>query len=68
MFQTLHPMFEQHDTELALVVDELVERIGTLGFAAPGACHAGDQVTVDLLVHRLERHQKSAWMLRSLLA
>ncbi len=60
-------MFEQHDTELALVVDELAECIGTLGFAAPGACQAGDQVTVDLLVHRLEAHEKTAWMPRSLL-
>ncbi len=61
-------MFEQHDSELALAVDEVGERIRTLGFAAPGAYQAGDQATADLPMRRLERHEKSAWMLRSLLA
>ena len=28
---------------------------------------AGDQVTMDLLAERMQRHEKSAWMLRSLL-
>ena len=49
-------------------MDEGAERFGTLGFATPGAYQAGDQATADLLVRRLEAHQKSAWMLRSLLA
>ncbi len=31
----LHPLFVQHDTELALVVGELAERMRPLGFAAP---------------------------------
>ena len=35
MFQTLHLMFETHYTELALAVDEIAERIRTLGFPAP---------------------------------
>lgn len=36
MFQTLHLMFETHYTELALAVDDIAERIRTLGFPAPG--------------------------------
>jgi len=36
MFQTLHVMFETHYTELALAVDDIAERIRTLGFPAPG--------------------------------
>lgn len=61
-------MFEQHDTELELVVGELAERMRPLGFAAPGACQAGDQATADLPMRRRERHRKSAWMLRRLVA
>ena len=37
MFQTLHLMFEQHYTELALAVDLIAERIRALGFPAPGS-------------------------------
>jgi len=33
----------------------------------PRAEKAGDQVTLDLLTQRLEVHEKTAWMLRSLL-
>src|SRR6476469_3428042 len=36
MFQTLHLMFEQQYTELALAVDLIAERIRALGFPAPG--------------------------------
>ena len=36
MFQTLHLMFETHYNELALAVDDIAERIRTLGFPAPG--------------------------------
>ncbi|MFC4700783.1 Dps family protein [Glaciecola siphonariae] len=35
-FRELHLMFEEHYTELALAVDEVAERIRTLGVAAPG--------------------------------
>lgn len=35
--------------------------------AFPVADAAGDQVTMDLLTQRLEFHEKTAWMLRSLL-
>lgn len=111
MFQTLHLMFEQHYTELALAVDAVAERIRALGYPAPGsyaafsrlssvkdaedvpkaldmvrelvAGHeavirtarnvvkvaeaAGDAVSADLATQRLEVHEKTAWMLRSLL-
>jgi starvation-inducible DNA-binding protein len=111
-FNTLHLMFEGQYTELALAVDQIAERIRTLGepapatyreFAAlssiaedadrPGAEEmvrrlelgqeavvrtarslfplvekAGDQPTADLLTQRMQVHEKTAWMLRSLLA
>ncbi|SDU13581.1 Dps family protein [Halopseudomonas salegens] len=111
MFQTLHLMFETHYTELAVAVDDIAERIRTLGFPAPGtykqfvelssikeeegvpeatamvrllveaheACartarkafpvcdKASDEPTADLLTQRLQVHEKTAWMLRSLL-
>ncbi|WP_445680806.1 Dps family protein [Radicibacter daui] len=37
MFQTLHLLFEQQYTELALAVDTVAERIRALGFTAPGS-------------------------------
>ena len=37
MFQTLHLMFEQQYTELAMAVDLVAERIRALGFPAPGS-------------------------------
>lgn len=36
MFQQLHLMFEQHYTELAVAVDDIAERIRSLGEVAPG--------------------------------
>ncbi len=112
MFQTLHVMFEEHYTELAMAVDEIAERIRAIGFPAPGsyaaylkltsiaeaegvpaatgmvadlvkahetvvrtargvlgsASEAGDDVTAELATQRLQIHEKTAWMLRSLLA
>ncbi len=112
MFQTLHLMFEQHYTELALAVDGIAERIRALGHPAPGsyaafaklttikeeenvpeattmirnlvAAHeavirtarslfpkvaeAHDEATADLVTQRLQVHEKTAWMLRALLA
>lgn len=111
MFQTLHVMFEEHYTELAMAVDQIAERIRALGALSPGsyrefsalnsvgededepnatemihrlvkaheavvrtaraafpaAEQAGDQATMDLLTQRLQVHEKTAWMLRSLL-
>ncbi len=112
MFHSLHTMFEDQYTELALAVDEIAERIRALGAPAPATYRefvalsavvedtdapdakemvarlvtahettahtirdtltiteaAPDQVSTDLLVRRLEVHQKTAWMLRSMLA
>ena len=111
MFTTLHLMFEQQYTELAMAVDEIAERIRALGFPAPGsgkqfsrlssieeetgvpaaeemirqlvkghetvartartvfklASKAGDEPSADLLTQRMQLHEKTAWMLRSLL-
>lgn len=111
MFNTLHLMFEQQYTELALAVDAIAERIRALGLPAPGSYkqfaeltrireesgapeatemirqlvadqeavvrtarevfpvvdQANDQPTADLLTQRMQIHEKTAWMLRSLL-
>lgn len=111
MFTTLHTMFEQQYQELALAVDEIAERIRTLGIFAPGSYStfkeltqideetgvpsaedmirqlvlgqeavvrtareifpvveaANDEPTADLLTNRMQIHEKTAWMLRSLL-
>jgi starvation-inducible DNA-binding protein len=40
MFNTLHLMFEQQYTELAMAVDLIAERIRALGFPAPGSYKA----------------------------
>lgn len=39
-FRELHLMFEEHYTELAVAVDDIAERILTLGVAAPGTYKA----------------------------
>src|SRR5690554_1824027 len=36
LFRELHLMFEEHYTELAVAVDDIAERIRTLGVPAPG--------------------------------
>lgn len=112
MFNSLHAMFEAQYTELATAVDDIAERIRTLGFPAPGTYAAyaklssikeeegvpsaeemirllvegqeavvrtargifplldkvNDEPTADLLTQRMQTHEKTAWMLRSLLA
>jgi starvation-inducible DNA-binding protein len=40
LFNTLHTMFEQQYTELALAVDQIAERIRALGHPAPGSYKA----------------------------
>ena len=111
MFQTLHIMFMEQYTELWNALDEIAERIRSLGFPAPGtskeflklsaikeaegvpsadsmireliagqeavarssraalsvAEKANDQPSVDIMVQRLQIHEKNAWMLRSLI-
>lgn len=39
-FRELHLMFEEHYTELSTAVDDIAERIRTLGVAAPGTYRA----------------------------
>jgi starvation-inducible DNA-binding protein len=112
MFRTLHLMFEEQYTELALAVALIAERIRVLGFPAPGTYgefarlssiheeegvpsaedmirklvdgqeavvrtarslflvleRSHDEPTADLLTQRMQVHEKTAWMLRSLLA
>ena len=112
MFNTLHLMFEEQYTELAVAVDQIAERIRALGEPAPGSYRqfaelssvpeeggtpdademirrlvagqetvvrtarsvfpvveaANDEATADLLTQRMLVHEKTAWMLRSLLA
>lgn len=111
MFVTLHTLFEQQYTELALAIDIIAERIRALGAFAPGsfkafqeltsipdmedipdaltmialllednetiiitarsiiplADKAYDTPTADLATARILVHEKTAWMLSSLL-
>jgi starvation-inducible DNA-binding protein len=50
---------------LLVAGQEAVVRTARLVF--PVAEEAGDQATVDLLTQRMQLHEKTAWMLRSLL-
>ena len=45
MFNTLHTLFEQQYTELAMAVDEIAERIRALGVLAPGSYAAFGELT-----------------------
>jgi len=110
-FQTLHDVFETQYTELAEAVDQIAERIRSLGFPAPASYsqfgeltsipeetghpdaqtmiaqlvsdqqtvvrtarevftvvdQAGDEPSADVLTQRMQVHEKTAWMLRSML-
>ena len=44
-FRELHLMFEEHYTELAVAVDDIAERIRTLGVAAPGTYRSFAQLS-----------------------
>jgi starvation-inducible DNA-binding protein len=46
LFNTLHLMFEQQYSELALAVDTIAERIRALGHPAPGSYQAYAKLTV----------------------
>ncbi|VUD47564.1 DNA protection during starvation protein 2 [Thalassocella blandensis] len=47
-FRELHLMFEEHYTELAVAVDDIAERVRTLGVAAPGTYRAfADLSTIE---------------------
>lgn len=111
MFRTLHLMFMEQYTEQWTALDQIAERIRSLGHPAPATYKAfselasikevegvpkatkmikllvaaqeqtaktarglfemvnaaNDQPTADLITQRLEVHEKTAWMLRSLL-
>lgn len=111
MFRTLHLMFMEQYTEQWTALDQIAERIRSLGHPAPATYkafielatiqevdgvpkalemisllvsaqeqtaktarglfalvdEANDQPTADLITQRLEVHEKTAWMLRSLL-
>ena len=45
LFNTLHQMFEEQYTELAIAVDEIAERIRALGEPAPGSYSAYAKLT-----------------------
>lgn len=110
-FRTIHLMTEEHYSELFEAVDNIAERIRSLGYLSPGTMKefnditsidipnaelseqemianllnghetvaktarsilessnkAQDEVTTDLLTQRMEQHEKTAWMLRSML-
>jgi len=110
-FRQIHLLTEEQYTDLFNAVDEIAERIRSLGFIAPGsfeefgqlsdiktpdsgssedemladllnghehiakharevvaqADEAADEATADLLTERIDVHEKSAWMLRSML-
>lgn len=50
---------------LAFAGHEMVARTARQAFALAGG--ANDQPTADLLTQRMQWHEKTAWMLRSLL-
>jgi len=68
-FRELHLMFEEHYTELATAVDDIAERIRTLGVAAPGTYKAfvalssideveGVPAAADMVVTLTESHEQ----------
>lgn len=110
-FRELHLLFEEQYTELAVAVDDIAERIRSLGAPAPGtyaefaqlsnikevqgavsademvriltesheqvvrtcrqalgtAQEADDESSAALISDRMREHEKTAWMLRSLI-
>ncbi len=72
-FSKLSSVTEDTDTPDAIeMIRRLVEGQETVARTArsvfPIAEQAGDQPTADLLTQRMQVHEKTAWMLRSLLA
>ncbi len=63
--ETGHPAAEQMIEQL-VAGHEAVARTARSAFAA--ADEAGDEPSADLLTQRMQIHEKTAWMLRSLLA
>ena len=80
IFNSLNGMFDTQYNELWNSLNEIAERIRAVGIAAPygdstltklasvpAAMDMVQQLMADLLTGRLQMHQKTAWMLRSLL-
>ena len=55
------------DEMIRQLVDGQETAVRTARTVFASAEGAGDQVTMDLLAERMEKHEKAAWMLRSLL-
>lgn len=64
-FRELHLMFEEHYTELATAVDEIAERIRTLGVHAPGTYAAFAKLTA---ISEIEDVPNAESMIKILLA
>jgi len=65
MFTTLHTLFETQYTELALAVDEIAERIRSLGAYAPGSYTAFAALSA---IQEETGHPAAADMIRNLVA
>jgi starvation-inducible DNA-binding protein len=65
MFTTLHTLFETQYTELALAVDEIAERIRSIGAFAPGSFTAFSQLST---VHEETGRPEATDMIRNLVA
>lgn len=63
MFTTLHTLFETQYTELALAVDEIAERIRSLGAYAPGSLTAFAEISA---VQEETGHPDAQQMIRNL--
>jgi len=64
MFTTLHTMFETQYTEYALAIDEIAERIRSLGAYAPGSFSAFAALSQ---VHEETGHPDATTMIRTLI-
>ena len=78
MFTALHTMFETQYTELALAVDEIAERIRSVGHTAPGTYSAfarlsaveetdGVPKATEMIEILVEDHEKVAEVARALI-
>lgn len=68
-FRDLHLMFEEHYTELATAVDEIAERIRSLGIYAPGTYRAFSELSAiqpvevipsaeDMVITLMQNHEQ----------
>ncbi len=71
-FKNLSSIQEETELPKAMRMVEVLTQdhetlIQTVRSVLPAAEEAGDEATADLLIQRLQVHEKTAWMLRSLL-